>query len=689
MKYHRFLTRVEDLLNRGRFLVFLYGSPIFMSDKFYYQGKCLSLIDCLKEYLFQRGITNIAYLYVEGDSLKVSRNYQTSYQTFKSDDLGEFEDMRQDSSGIQNASSETASRNLLEMVNRELRSFSPKTSAVIFDKFDVAAKIYFSVDGEAETIIKNSLLLWKDQTHHYCFLILRTLDIQAIQSYGIDRELFIEIYQPSPQEIAYFLIKEALKRDKILHFPLSHASKYAEDKTTLERAIEDFTQKLSSTPAREVNFLESHETDRWSWSRIKLNRDTKEKIKRIFEGFQSGKSGVKGIILYGPPGTGKTTVAKVLADEGGMYFKKTSASDFKGEYLGHSVQMTRRVFEELRALKPAILLIDEADSILMSRKAISGRGGDTYTLEIVNEFLANIDGLKDEGGIFIVISTNNPEYLDEAIRSRFEMIEIPLPDEETLRELILEYLGTDYLDLAEILEGYSGRDIKNLSEKLKQTKISKEELRREILSQKLKHLIAEFEPFKLEAPKKGGFNLVYGYEEQKRQILESFRKGTKKFAILGDRKSGKSHFTDAFLSEIDSFCVKVTQKNLETFDYLYNSKLRNLRKLIRQFRIALVIDLDDEPPEEIDILSEDFLLIVNSYPLNEIIDELEARNYEIITLSIDYALIETLIEREVPELKRRLTQEELNALIQRIWDTSFITVKRKLREELRRLGCET
>lgn len=657
-----------------------------MSDRFFYRGKRLSLTDCLMEYLFQRGITKIAHLSTEADSLRISRNYVPFHQIIKRDDLGEFEPDRDNNHQSQDSQSAVAIRNQLEMVNKELRGFQPKTSAVIFDNFDIAAKIYFQVDEEAQIILKNSLLLWKDQTHHYCFLILRTPEIQTIQSYGIEREHFIEIYQPSPQEIAYFLIEESVKRGKTLLFSLSHATKYAEDRMTLERAIEDFTQKLSKIKTSEVNFLESVETDRWSWSRIKLNRDTKEKIKQIFEGFQSGNSRLRGIIVYGPPGTGKTTVAKVLADEGGMYFKKTSASDFKGEYIGHSVQMTRRIFEELRALKPAILLIDEADSILMSRRAVSGRGGDSYTFEIVNEFLANVDGLKDEGGIFIVISTNNPDLLDEAIRSRFEMIEIPLPDEETLRELILEYLGSEYIDLAEILDGYSGRDIKNLAEKLKQTKISKEDLKREILTGKLKYLITEFEPLKLEAPLKGGFELVYGYEQQKRQILERYREGVRKFAIIGHKKSGKNHFTQAFLSEIDSFYVKINLRNLEAFDYLFSGKLKNLRRLIKQFKIALIMDLDQEPPQEIDQYGEDFLLILNSYPYEEIIDELETRNYEIVTLTIDRTIIENILEKEAPELKSKLSKDELDGLIEKIKDTSFLAVRRKLKDELRRLN---
>lgn len=688
MKYHRFLTKVEELFDKGRYLAIIYGSPSFLSDKFFMNGKRLPLVECIKDYLSLRGIDKIAHLSADGNLIKVIRNYSAIYQSIKRDDLGEFDQENYQSIDSQNVEASTAIRNTLEMINKELRNFPPKTSAVIFDNFDLAANIYFPVDQDAQFVIKNSLLLWKDQTHHYCILILRTTEIQNILSYGIERELFVEVYQPSPQEIAYFLIEEAKKRGKTLLFPLSHANKYVEQKTTLERAIEDFSSKISKTDEEEINFLDRLETDRWSWSRVKLNRETKEKIIQIFEGFQSGSSKLRGIILYGPPGTGKTTIAKVLADEGGMYFKKTSASDFKGEFLGQSSQMTRRVFEELRALKPAILLIDEADSILMSRKVTAGRGGDTYTTEIVNEFLANVDGLKDEGGIFIVISTNNPEFLDEAIRSRFEMIEIPLPNVETLRELILEYLGEDYIELAEILEGYSGRDIKNLAEKLKQSKLSKSELKSLILTEKLKNLQIEFEPFKLEKSTKGGFDSIYGYESQKDYIMGKYQEGIRKFAVLGDRKSGKTHFSEAFLHEIDSLFVRLNQKNLGDFEFLYSQKLRNLKRLIRKFKIALLLELFEEPPQEIDKYAEDFILIVNTYPFEEIIDELESRNYEILDLSINEALVESLIAREAPELKQRLSEEEMKDLIRRVIDKSFLAVKRKLSSELRRLNNE-
>lgn len=685
MKYHRFLTKIDEVFNKGRYLIVIYGNPSFLSDSFYYKGKRLSLIECIQSFIFdEKKIRNIVNISCSGDVYFIKRNYTTAYKSVTRDDLEEFTVGKEEIFVEQKARAGNEIRNALEMINMELRSFTPKTSAVIFDNFDIASKIYFPIDEEAQAILKNTLLLWKDQTHFYCIFILRTTEIQNLIQYGLERDQFIEVYQPTPQEIAYFLIKESLKQNKIILFPLLHANRYAEGKTTLEKALEDFSAKIKKIATQEICLLDNTEIERWNWSKVKLNKTTKEKIKRIFENFLMGTSKLCGIILYGPPGTGKTTIAKVLADESGLYFKKTSGSDFKGEFLGQSAQMTRRVFEELRALKPAILLIDEADSILTSRKQTSGRGGDTYTLEIVNEFLANIDGLKDDGGIFVVISTNNPEYLDEAIRSRFEMIEVPLPDEETLKELINEYLGEDFLDLAYLLEGYTGRDIKNLAEKIKQLNLSKEELKRLIREEKFQLLQANFEPFKLAFPKCGGFSQVLGYNKQKKTLLEAYNNGIRKFAILGKRKTGKSLVSEAFLAEINFLFVKLTPKTLPNFDYIYSNRLKTLNRLLRKFNIALLIEYDSEPPPEIDSYSEDFIIIINSYITPDIIDDLEARDYTIVQLFIDDSIILELINKEAPYLMEKLSEDELRKLIYSLSGESFISLRRKLKEEIAR-----
>lgn len=146
---------------------------------------------------------------------------------------------------------------------------------------------------------------------------------------------------------------------------------------------------------------------------------------------KAGVSPPKGAILYGPPGTGKTMLARALAGEADVTFIGLSATELMGQYIGHSAPIIRELFQLARSMAPAIIFIDEFDAIVQDRSRFNAGNG-VINLEIVNQLLAELDGIKDKNTqLFIVAATNDLDSIDPAILrpGRFDRhIEIPYPD---------------------------------------------------------------------------------------------------------------------------------------------------------------------------------------------------------------------------------------------------------------------
>ncbi len=183
------------------------------------------------------------------------------------------------------------------------------------------------------------------------------------------------------------------------------------------------------------------------------------------------QSGKKGLLFYGPPGTGKTHTVRYLAR------KLPDHTVFI--VTAEQVTLIRDYFALARLLQPAILVIEDADLIARSREDMRVPGEEV----LLNQLLNELDGLKPDAAIFVILTTNRPQALEAALAQRpgrvDQAIEFPLPDHENRLKLIALYRGNLELSdeiagtIATRTEGVSAAFIKELMRRLAQTVIER------------------------------------------------------------------------------------------------------------------------------------------------------------------------------------------------------------------------
>lgn len=179
----------------------------------------------------------------------------------------------------------------------------------------------------------------------------------------------------------------------------------------------------------------------------------------------------KGVLLQGPPGTGKTLMARACAGEANVPFFSISGSEFIELYVGMGASRVRELFAEAKKQSPAIIFIDEIDSVGRARGTGLGGGHDERE-QTLNQILSEMDGFSSREKVVVMAATNRPDVLDSALvrPGRFDrQITLDLPHKNARARILEVHLrkltlaeNLDSEKLAQATPGFSGADLKNL-----------------------------------------------------------------------------------------------------------------------------------------------------------------------------------------------------------------------------------
>ena len=191
-----------------------------------------------------------------------------------------------------------------------------------------------------------------------------------------------------------------------------------------------------------------------------------EKYRRL------GARAPKGVLLSGGPGTGKTLLARATAGEASVPFFSASASEFIEMIVGVGAQRVRQLFEEARKAAPAIIFIDEIDTIGRARGGSRAMGGNDEREQTLNQILTEMDGFDGTEGVVVMAATNRADVLDPALTrpGRFDReITVHAPDRTGRVQILGVHTRTVPLDadvsleeIAKATPGMTGADLANL-----------------------------------------------------------------------------------------------------------------------------------------------------------------------------------------------------------------------------------
>lgn len=361
--------------------------------------------------------------------------------------------------------------------------------AVLLPDFQTTAQLYKNHGPETRNYVRLLEQLWRSPKV-MSFVVLNSVDPLRENFLGnLDKQVcVVKPGPPGPEELQRALLRRfgcdsrqipALRRFALL---MAHHRKSLREVITLFATMYQQDPDSFLDENRIIERLRKHpghKIEHSSWDDVVLSAQRRSVIESTWQAFREDcqanrQPRVAGLLLHGPPGTGKTLVAKTLASETGAAFFSLTVSSLKAQYVGHSAPRVSGLFEAASQVKPAIIFIDEIESILPSR---GHDNADSFTRDIVAEILPLLDGTSQlSHGIFIVGATNRVELIDAAALSRLRAVEISIPATDERRQILRRLLGLNNVtagyveellsELARMTAGMAGRDLRKLAQEL-------------------------------------------------------------------------------------------------------------------------------------------------------------------------------------------------------------------------------
>jgi transitional endoplasmic reticulum ATPase len=261
----------------------------------------------------------------------------------------------------------------------------------------------------------------------------------------------------------------------------------------MEVTMDDFVgayKEVTPTAMREVYI----EVSTVHWEDAGGLDDVKQRLKEAVEWplknpemfTKMGIRAPKGILMYGPPGCGKTLLARAVATESEANFISIKGPEVFSKWVGESEKAIREVFRKARMAAPAVIFLDEIDSLTPKRGL--GMGDSGMSERVISQLLTEMDGITTLQDIVVIAATNRPDMVDNAVirPGRLDrLIYVPEPDEKSRLQVFQIYTknmpiseDVNLNQLATQTKYYSGADIEALCREA-----AMHSLRRDITSQ--------------------------------------------------------------------------------------------------------------------------------------------------------------------------------------------------------------